>query len=190
VQAVVIASILWRRLDAPGHDACRLEQREDGWIVDGAATFSEEGQPAQLKYRVACDRVWRSTRGRVNGWIGPRAVDIRIERSSEGVWTMNGAPVSDVDSCVDLDLGFTPATNLFQLRRLALHVAESAQQSVAWLDPGTGTLEVVQQRYERRTEQTYWYESPRFDYAALLEISPAGFVNHYPGLWNEERGKG
>ena len=102
------------------------------------------------------------------------------------MWTLNGAVVSGLENCVDLDFGFTPATNLLQLRRLALALEEAANVPVAWLDVSAGTLEVLHQRYERRSETTYWYEAPRFDYAAMLEVTAAGFIRRYPGLWEEE----
>ena len=57
---------------------------------------------------------------------------------------------------------------------------------VAWLDASMGTLEFLAQRYERRTETTYWYEAPRFEYAAILEVTPGGFIARYPGLWEAE----
>jgi hypothetical protein len=36
-----------------------------------------------------------------------------------GVWRLNDLEISGLDECVDLDLGFTPATNLLPIRRLA-----------------------------------------------------------------------
>jgi hypothetical protein len=94
--------------------------------------------------------------------------------------------VPNVQECVDLDLGFTPATNLSQLRRIALQVGQSADVPVAWLDAPFGSLEVLQQRYERRTDETYWYTAPQFDYAALLEVCAIGFVQLYPSRWKAE----
>jgi uncharacterized protein len=94
----------------------------------------------------------------------------------------------DLGECVDLDFGFTPATNLSQLRRIALPIGKAAEVPVAWLDAPFGSLELLQQRYERRTAGTYWYQAPRFDYAALLQVSRAGFVQQYQGLWEAEFG--
>jgi uncharacterized protein len=183
---LAIASVLWRRLDTRGHDACRLERGAAGWMLDGAAVFSEKGMPAQLVYRLTCDLAWRMEHGEVRGWLGGRSVEFSVARTSEGVWTLNGAVVPGLDNCLDLDLGFTPATNLTQLRRSALAVGQAADVPVAWLDPSADTLEVLPQRYERRGETTYWYEAPTFDYAALLEVSPVGFIQRYPGLWEAE----
>ncbi len=176
-------SILWSRLDTPGHDACTLKASDVGWQLDGRAVFVHEGVPALLTYKLLCDDSWRTQRGEVNGWIGTEPIDFSIARSTEGIWTRNGAVVPGLAECVDLDLGFSPATNLFQLRRLALAEGQASDAPVAWLDVSSGALDLLLQRYERRSKFTYWYQAPRFNYAALLEVSAIGFVRRYPGLW-------
>lgn len=181
-----IDTILWRRLDADGHDACRLVQGDDGWRLEGAAAFRHEGTPACLAYEVACDAEWRTRQGVVRGWAGARPLNLRITRTPDGIWALNGEVVPHLDECVDLDLGFTPATNLFQLRRLALQVGEAADVPAAWLDVPGGTLDTLHQRYERRAAELYWYEAPRFDYSALLHVSAVGFVEKYPNLWESD----
>jgi hypothetical protein len=179
-------SILWRRLDSPGHDACRLEQHGSGWRVDGTAVFRSGGRPARLTYVATCDASWRARSGQVRGWIGDRAVELSIERIARAAWTLNGEDMPRLQDCVDLDFGFTPATNLLQLRRLALGYGQASESPAAWLDVSTGTVDVLVQRYERRSETAYWYEAPRFDYAELLEVDPIGFIRKYPGLWEAE----
>lgn len=180
------ATILWRRLDTPGHDGCRLLRHADGWEVEGAAVFREGGAPARLAYRLVCDAAWRTVRGEVHGWLDAREVDYSVARSPEGQWALNGQAVPHLETCVDLDLGFTPATNLTQLRRIALAEGQAADVPVAWLDIAAGTLTILEQRYERRSDSTYWYEAPPFDYRALLEVDASGFVRRYPGLWEPE----
>lgn len=184
----VAAFALWRRLDAPGHDACRLTRSAVGWQIEGTAVFREGGVPARLDYQVACDLEWASQQGHVGGWLGAKPVAFAMERTAVGAWAINGVAVPGLESCVDLDLGFTPATNLLQIRRLALLEGQVAQAPAAWLDASAGTLEMLPQRYERRAGASYWYEAPRFTYAALLEVTPAGFVRRYPGLWEMEPG--
>ena len=183
---MTVASILWRRLDTPGHDACRLESVGEGWRLDGAAVFWQEGSPARLTYRVACGADWRTRVGVVRGWVGAQSVEAVVRRTSKGGWSLNGTDVPHLDGCDDLDFGFTPATNLLQLRRVALDIGQGSDVPVAWLDVPAGGLSVLHQRYERRTSGTYWYEAPRFDYTAVLEIDAAGFARHYPGLWAAE----
>jgi uncharacterized protein len=180
-----MTTMLWKRLDVPGHDACRVEQRDGAWHLEGTAVFRHEGAAARLDYHVACDLAWRSLRGSIRGWLGSRAISNEIARTAAG-WTLDGAAVPGLDACQDLDFGFTPATNLLQMRRCALAVGESAEVPAAWLDAGDGALQLLPQHYERRSERTFWYESPTVGYEALLEMAPNDFVALYPTLWQAE----
>ncbi|MHB9029995.1 MAG: putative glycolipid-binding domain-containing protein [Candidatus Latescibacterota bacterium] len=183
---MTVASILWRRLNTPGHDACRLVRSAAGWRLEGAAVFRQEGGVAQLAYDVKCDLAWRTQLAHVRGWLGANSREFSIARTNTGIWTARGVAVPDLENCVDLDFGFTPATNLIQFRRLALDVGKAAEAPVAWFDVSAKTLVRLPQRYERRTEKTYWYESPSVGYAAFLEIDAIGFIRKYPGLWDAE----
>lgn len=145
----------------------------------------EAGAIARLDYLVTCDPSWRARTAEVRGWWGERAVDLRIERRGEQ-WSVDGVAAQAVDGLVDLDLGFTPATNLTLLRRLDLELGQAADVDVAWIDLGRGTLTRLTQRYERRSATTYAYEAPSFGYSALLEVGPEGFVVRYPDLWQAE----
>lgn len=184
----ILATVLWRRLDGPGHDACRLERHGEAWELDGAAVFRHtDGRPARLDYRVNCDKAWHTRWGRVRGWIGGDSVDFAIARNPRGEWMLNDKVVPDLAHCIDLDLGFTPATNLLPLRRLNLQLGERAEVPAAWMDLDGGALGALGQHYERRAGSDYWYEAPRFAYKALLRVMPEGFVTHYPKLWEVER---
>jgi hypothetical protein len=183
----MMRTALWRRLDVPGHDVCRLSSVRAGWKLEGTAVFQHEsGFPAGLDYSVVCDAAWRSRLGRVRGFIGTRSVNLRIRRSTRGRWTLNGRPIKGVEGCFDLDYGFTPATNLLQLERCKLEVGSKTEFPVAWIDVSEASLKLLPQRYQRRTASTYWYESPTAGYAALLELADSGFVRDYPELWRME----
>lgn len=180
-------TILWRRVDAPGHDACRLEGGDSGSELRGTALGRHAGLPSVLEYHVTCDSSWQTQHATVRGWIGSNAVSHAFSRTASGVWRMNGADVADLDDCVDLDLGFTPATNLLPIRRLGLDPGQSADAAAAWFDISAGTLQRLEQRYERISASSYRYEAPGFGYAAVLVVRPPGFVSSYPDLWEEER---
>lgn len=180
------ALALWRRLDAPGHDTARLDPIDGGWLLHGHAIFRAPSGPAQLTYLVVLGEDWTTQEAQVTGWIGARDVLARISR--EGGWRFNDEPIAGLDHCVDIDIGFTPATNLHQLKRLALPVGGRAAFDVAWLDDEVTGLTALPQVYERRTESLYAYESPTSGYAETLDFRPDGFVRDYPGLWRMEAG--
>ncbi|HEX6104900.1 MAG TPA: putative glycolipid-binding domain-containing protein [Gemmatimonadales bacterium] len=184
----VPAPILWRRLDLPGHDAATLRSGSAGPILSGMAVF-QDGGPTALAYSVRCDRSWLSVEAQVQGWRGPEPVDLRLLRDAAGGWTLNGAPCPEVQGCEDLDLNFTPATNIFPLRRLALAVGEAAEVRSAWLEWPAARLGLLVQRYHRRSPTEYDYEAdlpgPTL-FRAVLRVEPEGWVVDYGGLWRAE----
>jgi len=175
-------SAAWMRLDRPGCDAALLRPHRDGWQLQGAAAFDHDGGSATVAYQVETDARWETRRGLVCGLLGDRTVRHEILRDKAG-WRLNGVLVEGLGRLVDLDYGFTPATNAVQLARIALPAGQSAEVPVAWFDVDSATLIELPQSYERRGETSYWYEASTVPYQALLEIAPNGFVQSYPGLW-------
>jgi hypothetical protein len=173
----------WRRLDVVGTDRCTLERIDGGWRLAGLAEFVHAGRPARLRYLVECDPEWRTTRGEVSGFVSGEDLSLAITRDGAGRWHIGGRAVPELDGLIDLDLGFTPATDLFPLRRLSLAAGEAASAEAAWLDDTDWRLKRLPQRYERRDATTYWYESPAAGYAGLLGVTAEGFVREYPDLW-------
>jgi len=173
----------WHRLDLPGTDECELHRLPDGWRLEGVAEFGAGTGAARIRYVAEADDAWRTRRAEVRGTVGPRPLALEVRRSDAGEWRIDGEIHPALHGLVDLDLGFTPATNLFPLRRLALAPGQVADAEAAWLDDEAWSFARLPQRYERRDAHTYWYESPTAGYAALLTVTPEGFVAEYPGLW-------
>jgi len=178
----VSAFAVWERLDRPGRDAALLEARAGGWLLRGAAAFDHESGSAVVAYEVEVNARLETTRGALSGFLGDATVRREILRDDRG-WRLDGVPAPGLRHLVDLDYGFTPATNVLQLMRMALAPGGKAELSVAWLDLDSATLTELPQSYERRADASYWYEAPTVPYRALLEIAPNGFVRSYPGLW-------
>jgi hypothetical protein len=151
-------------------------------LLRGAAAFDHDGGSAAVAYQVEVDDRWRTKRGVISGFLGGQTIRHEIRRDNQG-WTLNGVAVQGLEHLLALDYGFTPATNVLQLARVALEVGQHAEVPVAWFDLDSASLVELPQTYERRSEATYWYEAPTFAYRGLLEIAPNGFVQSYPGLW-------
>ena len=182
------APILWRRLDEPGHDAATVLLGAGGAVLSGMAVF-QEGSPTALAYVVHADPDWWTTEGHVWGWRGHEAIDLRLHRDGAGIWTLNDVLCPAVRGCIDLDLSFTPATNLLPLRRLSLGVGQSAEVRSAWLEWPEVRLTPLVQRYARRSETEYDYESDLSGgelFRSTLQVQPEGWVLDYGGLWRAE----
>ncbi len=161
----------------------------DGYALRGSAVFQDEDAPTALQYRLRCDATWRTAEAHLLGWRGPARVDLRIACDAGLRWSLNGEALLALDGCIDLDLSFTPATNLLPIRRLALPIGHQAEVRSAWLAWPAGTLTVLVQRYARRSATIYDYESdlPNGEmFVAALFVEPRGWVLEYPGLWRAE----
>ena len=180
----LIAHALWKRLDTPGHDAAFLLAADDGFELRGTAVFQSAQGPARIAYRIELDLGWSVRAGRVTGELGTQIIAHDIRRDDAG-WRLDGAAVDSLAHLHDLDFGFTPATNMTALRRVGLEVGQEADLPAAWFDVETTQPRLVElpQRYERRSENAYFYRSPSAGYEAVLEMAPSGFTRLYPGLW-------
>jgi len=157
-------------------------------VIEGAAVFSESGWPCRLDYRIVCDAAWRTVSARVTGWLDttPLEVAINVEPETNRRWTLNGRACPEVQGCEDIDLSFSPATNLLPIRRARLAVGARVSVRAAWLRFPAMALEPLDQTYERLSELRYRYESRGGSFVAVLETNAIGFVTRYPGLWQLE----
>jgi hypothetical protein len=183
---VKVASILWRHLEASGRDACDLWRHAKGWSVTGTSIFRERADITHLHYSVNCDANWLTSSGRIQGSVNERTIDIDVTTDERRRWWVNRQAVPAVEGCVDLDLNFTPATNLIQLRRLALAVGGRADAPAAWFRVPEFSLQALPQTYRRASVPCYDYTAPTVGYSGLLQVHELGFVLEYPGLWTAE----
>lgn len=181
--------ILWRRIDRPGHEAARLSAAGHQWRLSGCAVFAHGGDPCRLAYEVTCDRQWRTLSATILGWVGALGVDVQVTASQDGRWTLNGAARPEVDGCLDIDLNFSPSTNLLPIRRLDLAVGAEAEVKAAWLRFPSFALEPLGQLYRRTSVSTYRYESGGGSFMRDLKVNEAGFVTEYPDLWIAASGR-
>jgi hypothetical protein len=182
-------SILWRRLDRPGHEFAHLELREGSWRLEGTAVFAhEEDQACRLDYAIRCDARWRTRATQVSGWIGERRVAIEVTVDEAHTWRLNGRECPAVAGAIDIDLNFSPSTNLLPIRRLDLAVGQAAEVRAAWLRFPNLTLEPLAQSYRRTAAGTYRYESAGGRFVADLDVDAAGFVTRYAEIWQRETG--
>ena len=178
--------LLWRRLDRPGHESAQLSVRHPHRYLAGTAVFADKQGPCRLDYLVVCDEAWRTLSGRVTGWVGEKVIEIELAVDAASRWRLNRAERPEVAGCIDLDLNFSPSTNLLPLRRLGLAVGQEARVRAAWLRFPSFDLEPLDQLYRRIGESTYRYESAGGTFVADLEVNDAGFVVRYPGFWQAQ----
>jgi uncharacterized protein len=175
----------WRRLDVPGREEARIETTPGGIRLSGDLDVEEAGLKARLRYTIHCDERWHTRVALIEGQANGEAVRFALEADGAGHWTRDGAPLSDLTGALDVDLGFTPATNTLPIRRLALAIGETKPVRSAWLRFPELHLEALEQTYTREAEQVYRYFAlvDGEPFTAQLDTDAFGRVRRYEGLW-------
>jgi hypothetical protein len=177
-----LRSVIWRRLDLPGLEYCELTEVPNGWTLRGQIVLAEQSGPASFRYLIVCDAAWATTSVTVEARREAKLETLTLHTDGEHRWWEDNEQIANVRGCVDVDLGFTPATNTIAIRRLSLGVGEGASVTAAWVGPDRLVVRPLTQRYARVSATTYDYES-RSGFTTRLTVDDAGLVTEYPPLW-------
>jgi uncharacterized protein len=174
--ASVVDSVLWHNPHDRSTELCRLLATASGFALEGLVLTPVQGAPARVEYRVDADPGWVAHRARIRIETPASNNELELVRDGDG-WRAEGRRLDAMDGCIDIDLRVTPATNTLPIRRLALDVGGSADVRAAWVGfPGL-EVEPLDQRYERRSEDSYRYRAGAFE--ADLLVADSGLVLRY-----------
>lgn len=185
-------SASWHHLGArAGYEVAFFRKGPDGQIIDGTtAAYEDEAWIVSYRLVVGDDWVSRETTVTSKSRFGQRETDIRLDDG--GQWWVDGNARPDLSGCRDIDLESSAVTNTLPVHRLALparagRAAEApARAPAVYVRAIDLTVERLDQRYLRLPDdgenRLYQYESPAFDFHALLTFDSSGLVLDYPGI--------
>lgn len=191
--------VLWRALAWIGTERCELSQIGDGWRLAGTVLTVAGEAPAAIGYQIEVDAEWRTRGVAVEATIGsaaPIEIGLRVDRL--GSWYAERSPKVDtpwvnpaeLTGLADIDLAFTPVTNILPLRRLQPAIGETVAVTAAWLRFPELIVEPLVQTYHRLDEHRYRYESNDGEFTAELVVDDLGLVVHYEGLFERVASSG
>lgn len=195
----VTRSAAWIK-DAPiGMEYCDLTI-EGSRLSATAVAIGSQPVPYRLDYELethdnwVTDRLVARTRG--EGW----ARSLTLERSGDGVWTgsrdgqgkLPGAE-SGVDPAMlgaevlDIDVQYSPLTNLMPVRRLGLENVGTVQEfTMAWIAVPHLAIHEDGQRYiivkRARNQNLVRYESVDGEFVAMLTCDDDALAIDYPAI--------
>ncbi len=106
-----------------------------------------------------------------------------IVADGAGGWRADGDPVSALDGCIDVDLGWTPATNTLPIRRLDLGVGDEVTISVAFVRFPELTLVRSEQTYSRLAADRWRYRSGPYDFELTTDPLTGVVMRYGDELW-------
>jgi uncharacterized protein len=144
----LVRIVAWRNLFADGTEYCTLWRTPEGWRLTGTAiAVLKDTGPLLALYSVYCDRQWHTQRVEAERNLGSDTRSILLTSDGRGGW--HGPGQDTVQSCTDVDLAITPATNTLPVRRLNLNVKESREVRAAWIRFPDLSVQPLVQRYTR-----------------------------------------
>jgi hypothetical protein len=161
----------------------------------GTALVAEADDPFLVRYAIALAADWSTREVVVDVRQGAdaRARQLRLRVDAEQQWQIDresppdqvtGADDKDaLRGLVDIDLGFTPATNTLPIRRLTPEIGEAVDVTAVWVRFPELTIEPLPQRYTRLADRRYRYESAGGAFVAEIEVDDLGLVVAYEGGW-------
>ncbi len=126
--------ILWRRIDHPGFEWCQIIEGRKGKSIQTSVFISYEGTICEIDYGIECSPARNTKSVTIHGAVDSRKVDIGMTVDSKQRWYENGKHAEQVYGCIDVDLGFSPSTNLLPIRRLKLRPGEPSKVTAAWVE--------------------------------------------------------
>lgn len=179
--------VCWTNWEGAGLEFCALEEAADGLRLQGSVVGTREGLYGAF-YAVRTDALVRTREVEVLYAGGAR---LHVVSDGEGRWhdLLHDTPLPDLDGCLDVDIGVTPATNTLPIRRLRLAAGESRDISVAYVPlPSEITGGFLPNRAEQRYTclvpgRTYRYEGLFRSFTADLDVDAAGLVLDYPPMF-------
>jgi uncharacterized protein len=170
-------------LPASGHtarwstwDGVHTETTEFIWENEGWTVSGQVGRE-NVQYVVRLNASWH-----VRQFLLFRDLDdpdLWLATDGTARWgEMNGAHRTELDGCYDLHLVCTPFTHTLPIRRLPLHVGDSAELPIVTVDVETLDVRAVTHRYVRLDTHRWAFDSP--DQSVEFVVDEHGLVVDYP----------
>jgi len=178
--------ILWQPWNEPGFEHLHLRTAGDGVSADSVVVGMAAGEPFRIRYVVRCDAQRRVRDVMLERLDGEERITLHAD--GYGHWTDgNGAPLPELDGCIDADIGATPFTNTLPINRLDFAPGHTHDIRVVYIAVPDLHISAKPQRYtciERHADgATFQFRSLGSDFVADLPVDGDGIVLDYPQLF-------
>jgi hypothetical protein len=177
----------WRHVDVrDGFEVMFCGRENGGYRLHGHSAAVEDGEAWGISYSVLLDPDWATRSAHVVGRSASGSREVRLEGDGSGGWRVDGAPVPEIDGCLDVDLEASAFTNAFPVHRLGLEVGQRAEAPAAYVRALDLGVERLEQTYARLADDgsraRYDYAAPDLEFTCVITYDRHGLVLGYPGI--------
>jgi uncharacterized protein len=171
----------WQAEQGRGIEHTGITVRPSGIEVESVVVGDRFG-PYGARYRLQCAGDW-SVRNLEIDVVA--AGSLRLASDGGGNWEdAAGAPLPELQGCIDVDISATPFTNTLPIRRLQLASPERREIRVVYIQVPSLVPTPAMQAYTcLMPNKRYRYEGSFRHFETELEVDADGLVIDYPTLF-------
>lgn len=138
----------WSTWDGADEENLDVRWENEGWTVSGIVGRE------RVQYIVRLNATWQMRQFLL--FRDLEEADLWLATDGGARWgEVNGAHRVELDGCYEIALACTPFTTTLPIRRLPLHVGDTADLAVALIDVETLDVRPVRRRYTRLGERLW-----------------------------------
>ncbi len=175
---------LWRRIGLEGLEHLTLQAMEDSIRVYSVLSVELDLGGITCEYHFDLDRQWRTQTFKLAVNQAGEDRKLRIERTNEKEWQVNGVDRPDLRDCLDLDLNVSPFTNTLAIRRLTLAPGEAKEMTAVYVNLPQLEVTPARQRYQRLDPsdppRRFLYSGLDTGFTEEITVDEYALVERYP----------
>ncbi len=159
----------WHRWEGADDEGVTARFENDGWTIEGAS------ESLDVQYAVRCSATWQIRQLLL--FRDAEEPDLWLATDGHGRWgEMNGAHRTDLDGCSDLAINGSAFSPTLPIRRLPLHIGDSAEVHTAVIDTEMLLVLPLHERYTRVADRRWRRETVTSGTAIEWEVDEFGLA--------------
>lgn len=175
---------IWRRIGLQGLEHLTLQEVESGFRVDSVLSVEVELAGVTCEYHFDLDSHWRTRVLEMNVHQSGEDRSMRIERSNDQAWLVNGELRGELNRCMEVDLTVSPFTNTLAIRQFKLAPDEAREMLAVYINVPQMEVTPARQRYQRldRSEppRRFLYSGLDTGFIEEITVDEYALVERYP----------
>lgn len=177
--------VVWRRI----HDDKSLEYFEASAAgstrsMNGTIVTAFDDMPLLVEYSIQCASNGAASGVGIERAWGGEIRKLTLVADGPLRWRVDGVHNPALDGCTDIDIEWTPSTNVFPIRRLSGEASSQTEVKAAWVRLPHLTVEASSQRYTRLQPNLYRYENIASGFSADIEVDDMCLPISYGRIWS------